>query len=83
MVSGKLNQRSYFQLLNDVALVANSKIIGLDFILQQDNGPAHKGFIVTKFLNDFGPKTHKLATAKPGFEHHRKCLDLFKTKYTI
>ena len=83
MVSGKLNQRSYLELLNDVALVAGSKMIGLEFIFQQDNVPAHKGFLVTKFLNDFGPTTHKLTTAKPGFKHHRKCLGLFKTKYTI
>jgi len=71
------------ELLNDVALVAGSKMIGLDFILQQDNVPAHKGFLVIKFLSDFGPTTHKFATTKPGFEHHRKYLGLFKTKYTI
>lgn len=52
MVSGKMNQMTYLELLNDVALVAGSKIIGLDFILQHDNAPAHKAFVVTKFLND-------------------------------
>ena len=65
MVPGKRNQRSYLELLNDVALVAGSKRIGLDFILQQDNVPVHKGFLVKKYLNNFGPTTHKLATAKP------------------
>lgn len=49
---GKLVQSRYLELLNDVALVAGCKLIGENFMLQQDNAPIHKAKMILKFLKD-------------------------------
>ncbi len=51
LISDKLNQLVYLDLLNEVVMLAGDTMIGPNFVLQHDNAPAHKGRIVTGFLN--------------------------------
>lgn len=50
-IDGNVNQAVYIELLNNSAFQSGDKLIGQDFILQQDNAPCHKGRNVTSFLN--------------------------------
>lgn len=50
----KVTQHTYLQVLNEVALVAGSRLIEENFILQEDNAPIHKSRMIKKFLKDIG-----------------------------
>lgn len=51
-INGTMNQGHYLSILNDHALLAGDRLIGQDFILQQDNAPCHKAKMISKFLRD-------------------------------
>lgn len=54
ILRGNVRQSQYLELLNEIGLVAGCNLIGIDFMLQHDNAPVHKGKIVSKFLKDIG-----------------------------
>lgn len=56
-INGTMNQGHYLRILNDHALLAGDRLIGQDFILQQDNAPCHKAKMINKFLRDLEVKS--------------------------
>ncbi|GAB0088231.1 hypothetical protein DMENIID0001_026240 [Sergentomyia squamirostris] len=54
MLEGKVNSAVYLKLMQEVIIPEGRRIIGDDFILQQDNAPIHKAKIITKYLAEAG-----------------------------
>lgn len=51
ILEGKVNAEVYLQLLRNVGLPEGRRLIGDDFVFQQDNAPIHKAKKVVEFLN--------------------------------
>lgn len=52
LLEGKVNSDVYLNLLKDVIIPEGNRLIGNDFILQQDNAPIHKAKKVMEHLNN-------------------------------
>lgn len=56
-VDGIMEKGKYLNVLNDHAFPSGDKLIGENFIFQQDNAPCHKAKVITQFLKDVGVNT--------------------------
>lgn len=56
-IDGSMNQNRYLETLNNYAFPSGDRLIGKEFILQQDNAPCHKARMITRFLRDVGVET--------------------------
>lgn len=51
-ISGRINSTVYLKVLQEVIIPEGKRLIGDDFILQQDNAPIHKAKIVMNYLKN-------------------------------
>jgi len=56
-IDGSMNQIRYLETLNNYALPSGDRLIGKEFIFQQDNAPYHKAKMINRFLMDVGVET--------------------------
>lgn len=52
VLEGKTDSQVYLNLMKNVIVPEGKRLIGEDFILQQDNAPIHKAKIVSKYIAD-------------------------------
>lgn len=52
ILEGKVTAAVYLKLVQEVLIPEGKRLIGENFILQQDNAPIHKAKLVTKYLKD-------------------------------
>jgi len=52
ILEGKITSQVYLKLMQEVIIPEGKRLIGDDFILQQDNASIHTAKIVRKFITD-------------------------------
>ena len=51
-IDGTMKKDKYLRVLNDHAFSYDDRPIGQSFVLQQDNAPCHKAYMITEYLRD-------------------------------
>jgi len=67
-------------ILNEVALPEGDRLIGTDFVVQQDNAPIHTGIIVKKYLRDLSIPLLKRPPQNPGLNPIENIWHLMKSR---
>jgi len=79
-IDGSMNQSQYLRTLNDFAFPSGDRLIGEEFILQQDNAPCHKAKMINTFLREVGVKTLDWPPQSPDLNIIENVWSLIKRK---